>query len=236
MSRILRSPALLMTAYIALFSWDGPWLASASYPAHRNDVQIVIAVLLAVFAARGSRPARVVMITYSIYGVLVLFVGTSHVNGSTLLGTILLALMCYVAEVGLLVSTPMYRRTRPEGARDEVAGKPFLPRPPVSVVLAGVIGGFAMALVPFSDGLRETVCSAGRGSPAGPCLAPGYGYPVAYRYPWHNLAPRGTSLAAFSTDWMLWGVSILLVTYLVQLNRSREYAELGEAPAEPVGG
>lgn len=67
MSRSLRSPAVLMTAYIALFIWNRPWHGSER-PASRNGMQIVVAILLAIFAARGSRSARVVMITYSIIG------------------------------------------------------------------------------------------------------------------------------------------------------------------------
>jgi hypothetical protein len=74
----------------------------------------------------------------------------------------------------------------------------------------------------------------GRGRPASPCWASGFGYPMAYRYSWDNLAPRGIDLAVFATDWALWGLSILLVVYLMQLNRACEYT--GLPPAEPVPG
>lgn len=236
MSRSLRSPAALMTAYVALFIWNGPWLGSEG-PAHRNGVQIVVAVLLAVFAARGSRSSRVVMITYSIFGVLATFFGSANLGPSKPLGAILLALTCFLAEIGLLVSTPMYQRTRPGGSPDQVRDDPFLPWPKLWSVLTSAAGGLVMALVPFSDGVRETFCSAGRGRPASPCWTSGFGYPIAYRFPWDNLAPRGINWGAFATDWALWGLSILLVIYLVRLNRSREYADPGKPPsAEPVPG
>src|SRR5215469_15340743 len=200
MSRIFRSPEALMTGYVALFIWNGPWLGSQS-PTHRNGPQIVVAVLLAVFAAGGSRSARVLMITYSLLGVVATFFGSAHLGPSKPLGAILLALTCFVAEIGLLVSTPMYQRTRPGGSPDQVQGDPFLPPPTAWSVLVGVAGGLAMALVPFTDGVRETFCSAELGQPASPCWTSGYGYPIAYRFLWDKLAPQGINWGAFAADW-----------------------------------
>jgi hypothetical protein len=225
-----------MAAYVVLFSWDGPWLGS-EIPAHRNGFQILVAILLAIFAARGSRTARVVMITYSIVGVLGVFFGSAQLEPPKALGAVLLTLTCILAQIGLLVSSPMYQRTRPGACPDEAQDHPFLPWPKLWSLLAGAGGGLAMALVPFSDGARETLCSAGSGHPASPCQAAGFGYPIAYRFSWADLAPRGINWAAFATDWALWGLSILLVIYLVQLNRSREYSEPATPPAaEPVPG
>jgi hypothetical protein len=225
-----------MAVYVVLFSWNGPWLGS-EIPAHRNGFQILVAIVLAIFAVRGSRVARVVMITYSILGVLAVFFGSAHLGPAKPLGAILLALTGMLAQIGLLVSSPMYHRTRPDGYPSADQGDPFLPWPKVWSVLAGAAGGLVMALVPFSDGVRETFCSAGSGRPASPCQTAGFGYPIAYRFPWDSLAPRGINWAAFATDWALWGLSILLVIYLVRLNRSREYSEPGAPPAaEPVPG
>jgi hypothetical protein len=236
MSRILRSPAVLMAAYVALFSWNGPWLGS-EIPAHRNGFQILVAILLAIFAAKGSRAARVVMITYSIAAALGVFFGGAQVEPPKALGAVLLTLTCILAQIGLLVSSPMYHRTRPGASSDEAQDLPFLPWPKLWSLLAGVGGGLAMALVPFSDGPRDTLCSAGSGHPAAPCQPAGFGYPIAYRFSWDDLAPRGINLAAFTTDWALWGLIILLVIYLVQLNRSREYSEPAMPPAaEPLPG
>ena len=171
------------------------------------------------------------MITYSIVGVLAVFFGSAHLGPAKPLGTILLALTCMLAQIGLLVSSPMYQRTRPGESADQAQGDPFLPWPKMWSVLVGAVGGLAMALVPFSDGVRETLCSAGIGRPASPCQTAGFGYPIAYRFPRNNLAPRGINWAAFATDWALWGVSILLVIYLVQLDRSRDYPDPGKASA-----
>jgi hypothetical protein len=137
--------------------------------------------------------------------VLATFFGSANLGPSKPLGGILLGLACFLAEIGLLASSPMYQRTRPGGSPSQVQDDPFLPWPKVWSVLAGAVSGLVMALVPFSDGERETYCSAGRVQPAQPCWTSGFGYPIAYRFPWDNLAPRGFSWGAFATDWALLG-------------------------------
>jgi hypothetical protein len=95
-------------------------------------------------------------------------------------------------------------------------------------------GGLVTALVPFSDGIRQTVCSAGGASSGQPCGAAGFGYPIAYRFAYNNLAPHGIDVAAFAADWALWAVSILLVLYLFQLSRGRKNPDPGELAAMAV--
>ena len=56
--RVLRSPAVLMMAYLALVVVCGRFASGVSI------LPLLIAVLLAVFATRGSRSARVVMTSY----------------------------------------------------------------------------------------------------------------------------------------------------------------------------
>jgi len=232
MARSFRSPAVLMTVYVALFICGGPWLGTST--ATRNGPQIAIAVLLAVLAARGSRTARVLMIIYSVLGAFAVFGSTAHWGPSEPLAAGSLALTCVLVQIGLLLSTPMYDRTRPEWPPGQLPAAPFLPWPKVWAVLVSAAGGFVMALVPFSDGLRETACSAGGVRPV-PCEAAGYGYPIAYKFLYNSLAPRGFHFAALAADWAIWSLGIFLVVYLVQLSRSRENPEPGQRPAaEPV--
>lgn len=220
MARIFRSPAVLMTVYVAVFSYSGPWLGSGSN-AHRNAAQIGAAVLLAVLATRGSRLARVLMISYGLAGVFAVFFGSARWGAAEPFATNFLALGCALAQIGLLVSTPMYLRTRPGWSRGQLQADQLLPWPRLWVVTASTAGGLVMALLPFSDGLRETVCSAGGARPAS-CPAAGYGYPIAYRFATNDLAPRGIVTTAFAADFVLWSLLILLVLYLLQLSRSRE--------------
>jgi hypothetical protein len=215
MARRLRSPALLMAACVAVSICGG----------HRDLLQIASAVLLAVLVARGIRWARVLMIGYSLIGAFAVFYGSTNWGVSRPYAATYLALTCAVVQVGLLVSTPMYQRTRPGWAPGQTQAGPFLPWPKLWVALAGIVGGLALAVLPFSDGIRPALCSAAGSASAQACGAAGYGYPIAYRfYPSayqfagnNDLAPRGIDVAAFATDWALWGISILLVLYLVQL-------------------
>jgi hypothetical protein len=234
MARSLRSPAGLMTIYVVLFILGGPWLGPDG-AAPRNVPQIAIAVFLAVLAARGIRPARVLMISYSILGAFSVFYGSTHWGASKPFAASFLALGCALAQLGLLVSSPMYQRSRPGWSAAQVRSSPFLPRPRLWVLLSSVAGGLVMALLPFSDGLRETVCPGNGAGSASSCWASGFGYPIAYRFAYNNLAPRGIAVAAWAADWALWSLSLLLVLYLVQLRKSRGTAGPGPRRiAEPV--
>jgi hypothetical protein len=218
-----------MTVYVALFSYGGPWLTAGSAD-HRSAGQIVIAIVLAVLAARGSRTARVLMITYSVMTAVALFSSTARWGPSRPFAASFLGLACAMLEIGLLVSTPMYQRTRPGWSPGQLQSDPFLPWPRWRALLAGAGGGVALALVPFSDGLRETLCPAGAVRAAQSCEAAGFGYPIAYRFGYDDLAPRGLDGAAFAADWALWGLSIVLVLYLLQLSRNRGEAGPDERP------
>jgi hypothetical protein len=46
MARGLRSPAVLMTVYVAVFLYAGPWLATTGDTPHRNVPEIAFGVLL----------------------------------------------------------------------------------------------------------------------------------------------------------------------------------------------
>src|SRR5215475_9519898 len=147
MARSLRSPAVVMTAYVVVFAFGGPWLGSAQ----RNLPQIAIAVVLAVLAARGSGWARFLMLIYSVRGVLALFYSSTHWGPSEPIAASLLVLACALVEVALLVSWPMYDRTRPRRSAGQSSSSQFLPRPRLWVFISSVAAGLIMTLVPFSD-------------------------------------------------------------------------------------
>jgi hypothetical protein len=246
----LRSPAVLMAVYLGLFVYMGPWLALGSGPAHRNVVQVMVAVVLADLAMRGSRAARVVMITYSVLGlaaILVVSPASWSMGASALRFD---ALACYLAQICVLVSTPMYLRTRPRGSSDPLKPGQFLLAPPVWMVLASAAAGVIATLLPFDLGGQRTVACR-PGHPAahfGPCLAQGTGYPFTYSYSggitqisragdvrWLNLAaPHGIQAAAFTADWGMWSVCVLLVLYLMWLDRRREHAVAAARPTSPA--
>ena len=110
--RWLRSPAVLMTAYVGLFLYAGPWVGPVG-SAHRNWVQALVTVCLAYLACRGRRAARVLMIVYSMLGVLIMLFGSTSSWQPDPAAVRLGPFACYLAQVCLLVSAPMYERTRP---------------------------------------------------------------------------------------------------------------------------
>lgn len=71
------------------------------------------------------------------------------------------------------------------------------------------------------------------------CLAAGTGKPFAYNWwggyvqipgddvtHWLNVAtPTGIQVPEFAADWAMWALAILLVLYLIGLNRSHEHSE-----------
>ena len=251
-TRWLRSPAVLMTAYVGLYVYAGPFVTIGSAHGHRSAFQIIIAVVLAVLAVRGSRVARALMITYSFIVVLAML-STSTLSSAGAVALRLEFFLCYLVQVLLLVSTPMYQRTRPGSSPDQRPATPFLPAPRMWMVLASLAAGLTITLLPFAA-VRDLPCSPGH--PAahwGPCVAQGTGYPFAYRFSggimqfrgdsthWLFVAaPQGMHVVAFAADWAMWSMSVLLALYLAWLSWRRAFGIAGgwsaaspPAPAVP---
>jgi hypothetical protein len=147
--------------------------------------------------------------------------------------------VCYLAQICLLISTPMYERTRPGWSPDESAGDRFLPAPRPWMVLASMVAGLVITLLPFAN-LQPVACPPGHvAARSGPCLAQGAGYPIAYRFKGGILqlhangvhwlfvqAARGTQALAFAADWAIWSMAVLLPFYLAWLNMRREDSAL----------
>jgi hypothetical protein len=248
-AELLRSPAVLMAIYVGLYVYVGPWIMLGSLPAHRNAIQVIVAVVLAVLAVRGSRVARVLMIAYSILGVSVMIAGGPSSWSTEASALRFAALICYLAQICLLVSAPMYQRTRPGRSFDSRQPAQFLSAPPMWMVLVSAAAGVVVTLLPIA-GRRTVACRPGH--PAahfGPCLAQGTGYPLTYRFSggiiqishagnvhWLNVAaPHATQVAAFAADWGMWSLGAFLVLYLAWLNRRRECAAAGaRRPVPPA--
>ena len=231
----LRSPAVLMTVYVVVFVFAGPWIATGP-TARRNLPEVVIAVVLAIFAALGVLAARVLMIAYSALGVLIAIFGSTHGSVSPL--PLLLYVGCCTLQIALLVSTPMYQRTRSGSAGQWLAAR-WLPSPPIWTLLVSAGAGLGITLLDIEN-LRAIPCPAHvRVLARTPCLSDGTGYPIAYRWSggyiqlfgngnvrWlHMAVPGGLQAAAFATDWALWSLAILLVLYLAWLSHRREYSD-----------
>jgi hypothetical protein len=239
--RWLRSPVLLMTVYMGLFLYAGPWVGPGGV-AHRNWVEFVVAMCLAWLACRGSRAARVLLIAYSILGVFIVLFGSTSSWSPDAAAVRLSLFACCLAQVCLLVSAPMYERTGP-GRLHRLPPTQFLPAPRVWTIATSVSAGLIITLLPFAN-LRAVACPPGHSAADGQCLAQGAGYPIAYRFDggittmhagniqWLNVAaPGGLQVTAFVTDWAMWSLSVALILYLVWLDIRRARGSSGPEPA-----
>lgn len=247
MSRWSRSPAVLMTAYLAIFLYAGPWARTGGAP-HRNIVQVLVAVALAVSASRGSRAARALMIAYSAAGLYMTFSGSTSWWSLEPSATRFDLFACYLAQICLLISTPMFQRTRPGWSPGESAASRFLPAPRLWMVMASMVAGLVITLLPFAN-LRPVACPPGHvAASSGHCLAHGTGYPISYRSDggviqihatgvhWLFVqAHRGTQTPAFAADWGIWSLAVLLPLYLAWLNKQRDNSAHARWQAMPPG-
>jgi hypothetical protein len=171
-----------MTVYVALYVYVGPYVAIGGTHAARSAFEIIIAVVLAVLAVRGNRVARFLMITCSLIGVLAMMLATSTSSSTGAVASRVEYFLCYLVQVLLLVSTPMYQRTRTASSSDRRPPAPFLPLPRIWMILTSLASGLIINVLPFA-GLRDLPCWPGH--PAahwGPCVAVGTGYPFTYRF------------------------------------------------------
>jgi hypothetical protein len=173
------------------------------------------------------------MIIYSAFGCFAMLFANPHVWSPPL--PRLLYMAAYAVQIGLLVSTPMYERTRPGWIPGPSSG-PWLPVPRLWLVLVSAAAGLGITLLRLGN-LRPIPCPAHVKVLAHlPCLAGGTGEPFAYRWfagytqnlangstRWLNIAaPRGLQVLPFAMDWFMWCLAILLVFYCIGLNGSRE--------------
>jgi hypothetical protein len=190
-ARIWRKPGVFMIAYLILFGIAGPWptgsfLATAAQSAHAVDAAaIVFAAFLAWRVTRGGAFARGLIIFYTACGIEGL-VNSPGMRSGSLVSLGLLAI--YLVQIALLVSTPVYNRTRKNqtrGLAPDVARLWVLPAQwmPIAAAAAGVIitllslGNMSFQPVP---GCRAPGYLAPHSAPLDGCTTLAEGYPIHY--------------------------------------------------------
>jgi hypothetical protein len=182
-----------MIAYLILFGIAGPWHAGpwpggpapAAQLAHAvNPVAIMFAAFLAWRVTRGGSLARGLIIFYTIGGI----VGLLSSPGMRSVSLISLGLLAiYLVQIALLVSTPVYNRTRknqadlaPDGSRLWVLPPRWMP---VAAAAAGVIitllflGNMSFQPLP---GCQAPGYLAPHSAPLDQCTTLAEGYPIHY--------------------------------------------------------
>jgi hypothetical protein len=228
-----RRPLVLMTAYSGIYLYAGPWFGTGTSP-HRNALQFAVVVVLAWLAASGSRAARVLLLAGSAAGVVITLFGSTSSWSTAASAARVGYLACYAVQICLLMSFPMYQRTRPGWSPGQIPPARLLPVPRLRMVLASAAAGALITLLPFWWGLRPFPCPPGH-VPAGSCLAHGTGHPIAYRFNldilqqnangfhWLNVpSPQGIQAAAFAADITLWSMTVLLALYLFWMSSHRQ--------------
>jgi hypothetical protein len=179
-----------MIAYLILFGIAGPrptgsFPATAAQLAHAvNPAAIAIAAFLAWRVTRGSSFARGLIILSTIGGI----AGLLNSPGMRSGGLISLGLLAiYLVQIALLVSTPVYNRTRknqtglpPDGSRPWVIPPRWMP---IAAAAAGVIITLlTLASMSFQPvpGCLAPGYLASRSAPLAQCTTLAEGYPVQY--------------------------------------------------------
>ncbi|HEX8009062.1 MAG TPA: hypothetical protein VF482_21845 [Trebonia sp.] len=190
MARIWHRPSALMIAYLTLFGIAGPWPAgsfpaTAAQLAHAVDPDaIVIAAFLAWWVTRGGAFARGLIIFYTAAGITGLLNSPGMRSGS-LISLGLLAI--YLVQIALLVSTPVYNRTRKNQTGLASDGSRLWVLPPRWMPIAAAAAGVIMTLLLLGNmsyqpvpGCQASGYLAPHSTPLAQCAALAEGYPVHY--------------------------------------------------------
>jgi len=233
MARFWHKPGVLMTVYVLLFVAAGAWAAtraSASRPADLGSP--LIAAFLAWRVARGGSFSRGLIIVFTIGVIQHLLWGTDLKSG----GLVSLGLLAIcLAQIALLVSTPIYERTRKNWADRPPSSAQLWPTPPWWVAAAALAGGLIFTLLFLgSEDFQSVPCApATPSAPAAQCTTLAQGFPVHFlsASPSGSFAAPVISKGAAAEDIALWAVLSFAACYLFCLPRSRP----AEAPTVPVG-
>jgi hypothetical protein len=190
MARLWRSPGALMTVFLVLFVIAGPW-GDISEPGRqgmvsqgRNLPAILIAAFLAWRVAHGGRISRVLIIVFTIVGAgAMINSGSARAGDPAAFGF----LAIYAVQVAILLSTPIYNRTRQDHADITSAGAPVWETPPRWVPLAAAAAGIIITLLFLGSMTYRPVSSCQAPGSLSPHAAPlaqcgtlAEGFPVPY--------------------------------------------------------
>jgi hypothetical protein len=253
-----RRPGVLMTAYLVLFLAAGPW-PSRSAPVTVNELAgevslpaIAIAAFLAWRVTRGSSLARGLIVVWTVVGFAATFASPVMRSGNLVPFWLLVA---YAGQIGLLLSAPVYERTRKDAAREPVRETALWPAPPRWMLPTAAAAGALLTLLFLgSMTFRPVQGCQGRGylaphtAPLASCYTLDQGYPVPYLAALPSLSlDKGRKITAsnldlfanaviskraLAEDLTAWTLTVAAALYLIWIPRRRPAPP--PATAEPV--
>jgi len=240
MAQIWRRPGVLMTAYVLLFAVSafghpGMKLPPTAAWVTAVSVGIALAVFLAWRVSRGSATARALAVVYSAL-LIIAAISSPDLRSGGLASLGLLAL--YLVQIALLVSTPIYDRTREESTDLPPGEAPLWPIPPWWMVAVALAAGVLITLLFLgSMDWQSVACAATQRSvlPAH-CATLAEGYPVHFlsAIPSANSAYPVINKAAAAEDLAVWIVVSFAACYLSWLPSRRPAAAPAARVAAPV--
>ena len=237
MARIWRKPGALMAAYVVLYAIMGAqpgtkhWATTSQLTA--DAVGVAIAAIFAWRVARGGAVSRILCIVWTIGFLNRAFVGRDGpTSGSLIFGYLAINL----AQLALLVSTPIYERTRGDWADRPPSSGRMWPVPPWWFAVVALAGGLLFTLISLAsmDGQHVPGCV----SNGSQCATLARGYPEHFL----SAIPVDSGRAAYAVlnagaaaeNVAVWTVLSFAACYLIWLP-SRRPAEAATAPmAAPV--
>jgi hypothetical protein len=239
MARFWHKPGVLMTTYLALYVIAGVW-ATTRFPTSTTQPRlpdlgsVLIGAFLALLVTRGSSVSRGLIIVATAVLVLVLLNSRDLKSGGFV--SLGLLVMC-LAQIALLVSTPVYERTRKDCADRPPSGARMWPTPPWWLAAVALAAGLLITLLFLgTEDLQSVPCALPPSATPARCVTLAQGFPL------HFLAATSSGSEAYpliykgaaAEDLAIWTVLSFAAGYLIWLPSQRS-AEAPEAQvAAPV--
>jgi len=228
MGRIQDKPGLVMAAYLVLYAaaatQQNPGsvarLQSAALAA--DAVGVAIAAFLAWRVTRGSAAARALIIVWTIGLIQKVLWGAGMKSGG-LLAIGVLAL--YLAQIALLVSTPIYQRVSGGWAGRRPGPARLWPTPPRWMAGAALAGGLFITLLFLASMDWQSVpCGPSLSTSSPRCVTLAEGFPVHFlsAIPEEaNVAQPAINARAAAEDVTIWAVLSFGAAYVLWLPSHR---------------
>ena len=242
-----------MTAYLALVLAVGPWPGTHGVPASAHvlarDASLsgfAIAAFLSWRVTRGSALARGLIMAWTVFGFAAAFFSVSLRSGSVVPVWLLVG---EAGQIALLLSQPVYERTRKDPAAPYPSPTSLWPAPPRWMLAAAPAAAAVGALLGLGSMGPPPDSGCSRGQLGSSCMTISQGFPVhflnaspvvslqdGFRPFLSSLAGAAISRGALAEDLALWTLAAFVSMYLLWIaSRRPEPGPSAEGVVAPEG-